>query len=301
MSAELSYTPSALQPPPAVATAATAPRENLAAERWGQIWRHAVLALLLLLVLAPLLWLLATAFKPYDELFTSPPTVLPQNPTLANFSEGWAIGGGKGIGDSLIVSAVSTFFCLVLGYPAAYALARRFVPHGQLSFTILSLRMLPPIVPVIGFYLLFQEAGLFDTYTGLIVVYTFMNLPLTIWLLAEFIRQIPRSYEEAARIDGANWWRLFWDILLPLSAPGVLTAGILAAIFAWNEFLFALVLTGEEVITLPKALASFFLFQQPNWGQLGAIGLLAVGPLLVVSFTMQRALIRSFAAGVGTR
>lgn len=267
----------------------------------GAVLKHIVLIAALALFLMPLLWLLLTAFKPYSELFTSPPTVWPHDPTLANFTEGWAIGGGKGIGDSLIVATVSTFFCLILGYPAAYALARRFPPHGQLSFTILSLRMMPPIVPVIGFYLMFQELSLFDTYTGLIVVYTFMNLPLVIWLLAEFIRQIPKTYEEAARIDGAPWYRLFLDVLLPLSAPGIVTAGILAMIFAWNEFLFALVLTGEQVITLPKALASFFLFQQPNWGQLGAIGLVATAPLLIVSFYMQRFLIRSFSAGNGGR
>ncbi|MBL0406035.1 carbohydrate ABC transporter permease [Microvirga aerilata] len=266
-----------------------------------EVLKHVVMVALLLLFLCPLLWLLLTAFKPYAELFNSPPSVLPVNGTLANFTEGWTVGGGKGIGDSLIVASLSTAICLVLGFPAAYALARRFPPHGQLSFTILSLRMMPPIVPVIGFYLLFQELSLFDTYTGLIIIYTFMNLPLVIWLLSEFIRQIPKSYEEAARIDGAPWYRLFWDVLLPLSAPGVLTAGILSMIFAWNEFLFALVLTGENVITLPKALASFFLFQQPNWGQLGAIGIAAVGPLLIISYYMQRSLIRSFSIELGGR
>lgn len=267
----------------------------------GSVLRHVAITFLLLLFLTPLLWLLVTAFKPYEELFVNPPTVLPAQATLENFSKGWAIGGGKGIVDSLIVSSISTAFCLILGYPAAYALARRFPPHGQLSFTILSLRMMPPIVPVIGFYLLFQELSLFDTYSGLILIYTFMNLPLVIWLLSEFLRQIPRTYEEAARIDGAPWYRLFWDILLPLSTPGILTAGILSMIFAWNEFLFALVLTGEKVITLPKALASFFLFQQPNWGQLGAIGIVAIGPLLIISFYMQRALIRSFSVELGGR
>ncbi|MBB1251023.1 carbohydrate ABC transporter permease [Rhizobium sp. G21] len=263
--------------------------------------RHLVIILLLALFLLPLAWLLLTAFKPYAELFSSPPSVIPVNPTLVNFSEGWSIGGGKGIMDSLIVSSISTLLCLLLGFPAAYGLARRFPPHGQLSFTILSLRMMPPIVPVIGFYLLFQELSLFDTYTGLVIVYTFMNLPLVIWLLAEFIRQIPTTYEEAARIDGAPWHRLAWDVLLPLSAPGILTAGILSMIFAWNEFLFALVLTGEHVITLPKALASFFLFQQPNWGQLGAIGIVATAPLLVLSYYMQRFLIRSFSVELGGR
>ncbi|MCV3767782.1 carbohydrate ABC transporter permease [Rhizobium sp. TRM95796] len=265
------------------------------------VGRHLVIILLLALFLLPLAWLLLTAFKPYAELFTSPPSVIPVNPTLVNFSEGWSIGGGKGIMDSLIVSSISTLLCLLLGFPAAYGLARRFPPHGQLSFTILSLRMMPPIVPVIGFYLLFQELSLFDTYTGLVIVYTFMNLPLVIWLLAEFIRQIPTTYEEAARIDGAPWHRLAWDVLLPLSAPGILTAGILSMIFAWNEFLFALVLTGEHVITLPKALASFFLFQQPNWGQLGAIGIVATAPLLVLSYYMQRFLIRSFSVELGGR
>ena len=274
---------------------------TLLGERLSPILRHIAMTLLLLMFLAPLIWLLITAFKPYTELFVSPPTIFPAHGTLENFSKGWAIGGGKGIIDSLIVSSISTVFCLILGYPAAYALARRFPPHGQLSFTILSLRMMPPIVPVIGFSLMFQQFSLFDTYSGLILIYTFMNLPLVIWLLSEFLRQIPKSYEEAARIDGAPWYRLFWDILLPLSKPGILTAGILSMIFAWNEFLFALVLTGEKVITLPKALASFFLFQQPNWGQLGAIGIVAIGPLLIISFYMQRALIRSFSVELGGR
>lgn len=266
-----------------------------------KVARHIVLIVLLIASLSPLVWLLMTAFKPYEELFVNPPTLLPVNGTLVNFSDGWRIGGGKGIGDSLIVSAISTLICLILGFPAAYALARRFPPHGQLSFTILSLRMLPPIVPVIGFYLLYQELSLYDTYIGLIIIYTFMNLPLVIWLLAEFLRQIPKSYEEAARVDGAPWYRLFLDVLLPLSLPGVMTAGILAMIFAWNEFLFALVLTGDTVITLPKALASFFLFQQPHWGQLGAIGILAFGPLLLLSYYMQRLLIRSFTIELGGR
>lgn len=273
--------------------------------RAGRLMRavltHALMIALLILFLSPLIWLMLTAFKPYEELFTNPPTILPAHGTLENFSGGWNVGGGKGIGDSLIVSGLSTLICLILGYPAAYALARRFPPHGQLSFTILSLRMLPPIVPVIGFYLLYQELSLFDTYAGLVIIYTFMNLPLVIWLLAEFLRQIPRSYEEAARVDGAPWYRLFLDVLLPLSTPGILTAGILAMIFAWNEFLFALVLTGQNVITLPKALASFFLFQQPNWGQLGAIGIVAAVPLLILSFYMQRALVRSFSAELGGR
>lgn len=262
---------------------------------------HGLLIALLVVSLAPLIWLLMTAFKPYEELFTNPPTVLPQQATLINFKDGWEVGGGKGIGDSLIVSTLSTVVCLILGFPAAYALARRFPPHGQLSFTILSLRMLPPIVPVIGFYLLYQELSLYDTYAGLILIYTFMNLPLVIWLLAEFLRQIPRSYEEAARVDGAPWYRLFLDVLLPLSFPGLMTAGILAMIFAWNEFLFSLVLTGDAVITLPKALASFFLFQQPHWGQLGAIGIVAFGPLLLLSYYMQRLLIRSFTIELGGR
>ena len=286
---------------PAVSPAAAAAETTPIAARFAAVARHLLLLVILVLFLFPLGWLLLTAFKPYAELFTTPPSILPINGTLANFAEGWAIGGGKGIGDSLIVSLISTIFCLILGYPAAYALARRFPAHGQMSFTILSLRMLPPIVPVIGFYILFQELSLFDTYTGLVIVYTFMNLPLVIWLLAEFIRQIPKTYEEAARIDGAPWYRLFLDVLLPLSAPGILTAGILAMIFAWNEFLFALVLTGEKVITLPKALASFFLFQQPNWGQLGAIGIVAIAPLLVISYYMQRFLIRSFSVEVGGR
>ena len=267
----------------------------------GSVVRHIALVVLVVLILAPMLYLLITGFKPYEELFVSPPNVIPEDPTLVNFVEGWEVGGGKGIGDSLIVATVSTLVSLILGYPAAYALARRFPPHSNLGFTILSLRMLPPIVPVIGFYLMYQELGIFDTYLGLVIAYIFMNLPLVIWLLAEFIRQIPRSYEDAARIDGAPWYRIFWDVLLPLSTPGIVSAGILAMIFAWNEFLFALVLTGENVITLPKALANFFLFQQPNWGQLGAIGVLAVGPLLVVAYYMQRHLVRSFSAEIGGR
>ena len=113
--------------------------------RIALVARHVLILVVLALFLLPLAWLLLTAFKPYSELFTAPPTILPVNGTLVNFTEGWTIGGGKGIGDSLIVSSISTAFCLLLGFPAAYALARRFPPHGQMSFTILSLRMLPPM------------------------------------------------------------------------------------------------------------------------------------------------------------
>lgn len=263
--------------------------------------RYAAIIMITLLLLAPLGWLFLTAFKPHDELFQSPPTFFTTHPTLANFSGGWQVGGGKGVIDSAIVTSVSTLLCLVLGIPAAYGLARKFPQDSQLGFTILSLRMLPPIVPGIGYYLIFTKIGLFDTYFGLILLYTFMNLPLVIWLLAEFFRQIPTSYEEAAFVDGAPWYRAAFDVGLPLAAPGIVAAGILAAMFAWNEFFFSLVLTGDRVITFPKALANFFLFQEPNWGQLGAMGIVAIGPLIICAFYMQRYLIRSFSFEVGGR
>lgn len=267
----------------------------------ADIGRFAAMAMITLLVLAPIIWLLLTAFKPDNELFVSPPVFLTGSPTLGNFSAGWQVGGGKGIIDSVIVTAFSTLLCLLLGVPAAYGLARRFRPDSQLGFTILSLRMLPPIVPGIGYYLIYTRIGLFDTYLGLVLLYTFMNLPLVIWLLAEFIRQIPVSYEEAAFVDGAPWWRAAYDVVLPLAGPGIVASGILAAIFSWNEFFFSLVLTGESVITFPKALANFFLFQQPNWGQLGAMGMIALIPLMLCAFYMQRYLIRSFSFEVGGR
>jgi len=291
---------------PVAGSTSEATRPRRAAQRDGvsyvaDVFRLLVVAMFTLLVLAPIIWLLLTAFKPDDELFVSPPVFLTSEPTLGNFSAGWEVGGGKGIVDSLIVTSLSTLACLVLGVPAAYGLARKFPVDSQLGFTILSLRMLPPVVPGIGFYLIFTRIGLFDTYLGLVLLYTFMNLPLVIWLLAEFIRQIPVSYEEAAFVDGAPWWRAAWDVVVPLAAPGIVASGILAAIFSWNEFFFSLVLTGEEVITFPKALANFFLFQQPNWGQLGAMGVIALVPLMVCAFYMQRYLIRSFSFKAGGR
>ncbi len=281
------------------AKAVTAPARGPAMV--ADIGRFAAMVMITVLVLSPILWLLLTAFKPDNELFVSPPVFFTQSPTLHNFSAGWNVGGGKGITDSLIVTAFSTLLCMLLGIPAAYGLARRFPADSQMGFAILSLRMLPPIVPGIGYYLIFTRIGLFDTYLGLVLLYAFMNLPLVIWLLAEFIRQIPTSYEEAAFVDGAPLWRAGYDVVLPLAGPGIVASGILAAIFSWNEFFFSLVLTGEGVITFPKALANFFLFQEPNWGQLGAMGVIALLPLMVCAFYMQRYLIRSFSFEAGGR
>ncbi len=256
-----------------------------------------LVGLILIVFLFPIYWMVITAFKPFNETKQYPPTFFPETITLENFVEGWEKGGGKGIKDSLIVSIGSSILSMLVGVPAAYSVSRFKTGGDTLTFTILSIRMMPAVVPAISLFLLFQKFKLYDTYFGLILIYGMFNIPFVVWILKGFFDEIPKSLEEAAWVDGVSRLRAVFDITIPLVSPGLMASSLFCFIFSWNEFLFSLVLTIKNVLTFPRVVPFLMQYQEPQWGQISAMGLLSIIPIIILAFLLQRYLVRGLTLG----
>jgi multiple sugar transport system permease protein len=255
--------------------------------------------LILLWTLFPLYWLFITAFKPLEEFMTYPPTFWPTSWTLDNFTEALVRQQGLGsIKDSLIIALGTLVLSMIVGVPAAYSIARYKTGGTDLSFTILSIRFMPPIVPVVAFFLISTRLGIFDTYGLLILTNSMVNIPFVVWIMAGFFEEIPYSIEEAAQVDGASWPRLFWDHVLPLAAPGLVAVSLFCFIFAWNELLFATLLTGRTIQPFTKVVPGINIGHiEPHWGAIAAIGLLVIIPIAILAFFMQKYIVRGLTYG----
>src|SRR5262245_19449560 len=211
----------------------------MSSDRGRRPLRHGLALALLAVALFPVLWLVQLSLKTELEAFQMPPRLFA--PTLENYA---ALGSGKfarSFGNSLVVSVATTLASMLLGVPAAYALARaRVRGEGAIALWVLTTRMAPPIAFAIPFFLAYRWAGLIDTLTGLVIIYLTFNLSLVIWMMRTFFEGLPRSLEDAAAIDGASPWTVFLRITLPLAAPGLATTAIFCFLFSWNDFFFAL-------------------------------------------------------------
>ncbi len=254
--------------------------------------------LALLLFLFPIFWMVMTSFKNTGQAFTSSPVWF-FRPTLNNYREVLVERNFLHyLGNSILVGIIATLATLILAVSIAYPLAR-YNPKGEQQITswILSLRIIPPIVSVIPLYILFSHLKLIDQYPALIIMYTFMNLPLAVWMLRGFFAEIPRELEEASLVDGNNPIGTFFRVVLPLVAPGLVSTGMLALIFCWNEFLFANVLTAARAKTAPVGLTEYATPTGVLWTQIMAAGTVVVLPVLVAGVFIQRYLVRGLAAG----
>jgi ABC-type glycerol-3-phosphate transport system permease component len=258
-----------------------------------------VLAVLLVLGALPLVWALVSSFRPEAELFRAP-TLWPREIVLEHYRalfeerDFWVP-----IRNSLVVAGATTVLCVVLGTLAAYALARlRFRGRALLLGFILAVTMFPQISIVSPLFLLLRALRLIDTYPGLVLPYTTFAMPLTVWLLVGFFRQLPRELEDAALVDGATRWQGFVRVILPLAAPGIATTAILTFLYCWNEFLFALSFTlGPERQTVPVAIALFRGQYQVPWGQILAAAVVATIPVAIVVLLFQRRIVEGLTAG----
>lgn len=256
------------------------------------------LALALFVFLAPVLWMLITAVKPPGEWLNEPPVFIPSELHWANFTDAlFKWGGLKGLTDSLIVASLSTLLSLLLGVPAAYAIGRYQTGGDNLSFTVLSILFMPPVAVVIPMYLLWSWLGLLDSYTALILQYTVFNIPFISWVLKGFFEDIPRDMEDSALINGATRWRAFWEIAVPLARPAILAVALLAFIFSWNEFFFAVILTRANVTTLPFILPVLMEGHDVLWGDIAAIATLGALPVVLLAFALQKYLVRGLSFG----
>jgi multiple sugar transport system permease protein len=251
--------------------------------------------------LFPFYIMLTTALKTSAEIAAWPPVWLFE-PTFKNIQDAVFVSGGRSAlsfaVNSVIVTAVSTAAALLLGSMAAYGLARfRFRGSRDVAFFILSTRFAPAVAFVIPVYVIVQQVGLLDTKLALIIIYTAANIPFVTWILRGFFIEIPKEIEEAALIDGYSHIQIFWRVALPLIRPGLVTTAILTAVFAWNEFLFAMILTQNAASTLPVYLSQFSGSTYVVWDQYMAVGLVAVVPILIVTVWLQKHLVRGMTFG----
>ena len=246
----------------------------------------------------PIYWMILTAFKSGNEAFSATPSLWawpsPESFQLVFSQNEFAVA----LGTSLFVSITSTILCLILGASIAYPLARVKMRGKQhLAFWILSLRIIPPIAMIIPLFLLLRTVGLTGSIWSLVIVYTYMNLPLTVWLLRGFFADMPKEIEEASFVDGASRLRTFLGITLPLTLPGFIATGLLCFIFAWNEFLFANILTGAATRTAPVGLTEYVTPVSVEWNKIMAAGTLVVLPVWIGALSVQRYLVRGLTLG----
>lgn len=266
---------------------------------WATVASYIIISLVLIWTIFPLYWMIITAFKPLEEFMTYPPTFWPSEWTLDNFVE--ALIRQKGlpaIYDSAVIAIGTFLLSMGIGVPAAYSIARYKTGGNDLSFTILSMRFMPPIAPAVAFFLIAARLHLLDTYTLLILVNSLANIPFVVWIMKGFFEEIPYQIEEAAQVDGASWPRVMWDHILPLSAPGLVATSFFCFIFAWNELLFATLLTGRNLTPFTKIIPGINIGHvEPHWGGIAALGLIVIVPIIILSWYMQKYIVRGMSYG----
>jgi multiple sugar transport system permease protein len=264
--------------------------------------RAALTALALVPVLAwtlfPIYWVAAASFKTELVLYARPPQWL-FTPILDNYRRVlYNIPFFEYLTNSLVIAIGTTVGSLVLGTLAGYGFARfRFRGSGTVRFLVLVTRMAPRMVLVVPYYLLMQRLGLLDTYTGLLIAYVSFALPFSIWLLIGFFMDVPIEVEEAAMIDGCNRVGVLLRIVIPIAAPGLVVAAIFAFLVSWNEFLFALILSGVYVKTLPVVIAGLNTDVGPLYGEMSAAAVMVMLPNIVMTLVLQRYLVRGLTLG----
>ena len=265
----------------------------------GTAARAALAAIVALYCLAPFLWQVISSVKPAAELLALPP-VLPTRVTLEHYA---AVFGdpafARVIANSLIVATVTAVLSLGVGALAAFALSMLRLPHrGAVLGVLLAASMFPPIATVSPLFLLLSALGLRDTLFALILTYTTFSLPLSVWLLARFFDELPREIYLAARADGCTAFGALRRVVLPLSAPGLLAAGLLVFVFCWNEFLFALAFTATDASrTIPVGIALFPGLHEIPYGEIAAASVVVTLPVVVLAFAFQRRIVDGLTAG----
>ena len=266
----------------------------------GVAWAVAALAALAFAVV-PLIWMVLTSLKTNREI-TQETSLIPQALTTANYV---SLFNGREFGayltNSIVVTFASVAIALILGTQAAYVLARfrlRGGMHRYVGFSLLMVRLLPPIVIIIPIFLVAQQLGLLNTQLSLIVVYAAFNVTIVVWMMESFFREIPVDLEEAAMVDGDTRFTAFRRIVLPLAAPGLVATGIFAAITTYNEFLFALVLTSTPAAeTMPIGAATLIGRINVDWGAMSAAGVVGALPIVIFSIFVQKHLVRGLTMG----
>lgn len=249
------------------------------------------------IMLVPILWIFMAAFKNHLDVFQ---LKLFFTPTFENFAEVFRspYNLGEKLVNSTIVALVTIIFAVPIATMAAYSFSR-FTLRGEtlMLVTILATQFVPAVVIILPFFVMFRDVGLLDTRLGLILVNLAIVMPFAIWMIKGFIDGIPMDTEEAAMVDGSSRIQVIKNIVLPMAAPGLLTSGIFCFIIAWNEFLFALILTNRDSVTLPIGLALFRAEEGDLWNLLSAAGIIIMVPMFVLATLIRKYFVQGMTMG----
>jgi multiple sugar transport system permease protein len=259
--------------------------------------RYLTALLLTAIFLFPIYWLFIISLKTPEEIFAFPPVWYPKSLQFANYRVLFRDGDAVTVWNSLVLAGVSTILAMIIGTLAAYSLVRFKTGGENLAVWIISQRMMPPVAIVFPIFLLYVFLGWVDSYHGLILLYTAFNLPYVIWMMRGYIEDIPLELEESALVDGCGRWEVLWKVVFPMARTGLFATAVFTFVFAWNEFLFALVLTRTEVITYTVQVTHYFGGQSNFWAKIAAMSVLGTIPVFIAVATMQRYLVRGISMG----
>jgi sorbitol/mannitol transport system permease protein len=250
------------------------------------------------LVFFPIFWMILTSFKTELNAFSSPPSLFFW-PTMENYLAVFERSDYlRYAGNSVVVSFVSSIVAMMIGIPAAYSMA--FFPTKRTQGVLLwmlSTKMLPPVGVLVPIYLLSRDAGLLDSRTGLVIIYTLINLPIVIWMIYTYFKDVPKDILEACRMDGAGLWQEIRHVLVPITMGGLSSTFLLSLILSWNEAFWSLNLTASKAAPLTALIASYSSPEGLFWAKLSAASTLAVAPILVFGWISQKQLVRGLTFG----
>ena len=249
------------------------------------------------LFLFPVYWLFMISFKTPEEIFASPPVWYPEAIQFSNYGALFKGGDAVTVWNSLFVAFCSTVIAMFFGTLAAYSLARFKTGGEHLGIWIISQRMIPPVAVVFPLFLLYVWLGWVDTYHGLILLYTAFNLPYVIWMMRGYIQDVPIELEESAFVDGCTRWEVLCKVVFPMCRAGLFATAVFTFVFAWNDFIFALIMTRNEVTTFPVQVTHYFGSQSNFWAKIAAMSVLGTVPIFVAVAFLQRYLVRGISLG----
>ena len=266
--------------------------------------RYLSYALLLVVILFPVYWIVRMSLMHFADIISYPPVFL-FTPTLGNYravftsmQDGQLPEFIRYIINSCIITGGAVVLALFLGLPAAYALTRNNSKSNRaIAFNFISYRFAPELMVVLTLFGIFKASGLYDTYTGLILVHQLLTLPIIIWIMMGAFREVPRDLENAAKIDGANPWQIFFQIMLPIVKAGLGSATIVAFIFSWNNLLFGLIMSGGRTMPVTMGILQTMTFDQIKWGEMAASAMVASIPGIIIAVVCQRFLVKGLTMG----
>jgi multiple sugar transport system permease protein len=259
--------------------------------------RYAIAIALVIIFVFPIYWLFMISFKTPAEIFAFPPKWYAQHFQFGNYYGLFKDGDAGTVLNSLILAGISTIVAMIFGTMAAYSLVRFKTGGENLAVWIISQRMMPPIAIAFPIFLLYVFFGWVDSYHGLIILYTAFSLPYVTWMMRGYIEDIPLELEESALVDGWTRWQVLWRVVFPMARSGLFATAVFTFVFAWNDFLFALVLTRTEVITYTVQVTHYFGGQSNFWAKIAAMSVLGTIPVFFAVATLQRYLVRGISMG----